>query len=80
MEIKGVRIQNEANYYKILSVIKNRKGVTAKEVKSLNIFLNSKEESIKTLLEKELKYENKRFSVIRGLVPPKEYYSFFETD
>jgi len=79
MEIKGVRIQNEANYYKILSVIKNRKGVTAKEVKSLNIFLNSKEESIKTLLEKELKNENKRFSVIRGLVL-KEYYSFFEID
>ena len=43
MEIKGVKIQNEANYYKILSVVKNRNNVTSKEIKLLNTFLNGTE-------------------------------------
>ena len=81
MEIKGVRIQNEANYYKILSVIKNRKEVTTKEVKSLNSFLNgkeTKEESINALsVNRTITNENKGFSGIRGIAHKKSY-SFFK--
>lgn len=80
MEIKGVSIQNEENYYKILSVIKNKKNTTVKEIEILNSFLRgkeTKEKSIDSLLEPKTKTNEKiLFSAIRGLVL-KEGYSFF---
>ena len=85
MEIKGVSIQNKENYYKILSVIRNNKDITAKEVKVLNSFLSgekTKQESNNTLSEHKTKimpHENIGFSAIRGLAH-KESYSFFKLE
>ena len=80
MDIKGVSIDNEENYYKILSVIKNREDISVSEVKALNSFLKgkeTKEESINALSENEtIKNETKGFSAIRGLAI-KASYSFF---
>lgn len=80
MEIKGVNIQSEENYYKILSVIKNREVITVKEIRALNSFLkskDSKEESINILSENEtITNKNKGFSALRGLAL-RENYSFF---
>lgn len=84
MEIKGVNIQKKANYYKILSVIRNNKDITAKEVKVLNSFLcgeKTKQESNNTLSEHKIKtipHENIGFSAIRGLAK-RNSSSFFET-
>lgn len=83
MEIKGVSIQSEENYYKILSVIKNKDNVTVKEVRALNGFLSgdkSKKDSKNIFSEnKTVKYESKGFSAIRGLVHM-ETYSFFKME
>lgn len=82
MEIKGVNIQKKENYYKILSVIRNNKDITAKEVKVLNSFLNgeeTKQRSLNILSENRIKIQgDKRFSAIRALAHRKSY-SFFET-
>jgi len=81
MDIKGVSIQSEENYYKILSVIKNTENINVKEIKALNEFLKgkeSKEESINALSENDtITNENKGFSAIRGLAL-KASYSFFK--
>ena len=78
MEIKGVRIQNETNYYRILSVIKNNENITVKEIEVLNSFLKGEEtmEVSKNELLENKKTTNKVFSSIRGLMY-KENYSFF---
>lgn len=85
MEIKGVSIQKKTNYYKILSVIRNNKDITVKEIKVLNSFLSgekTKQEINNTLSEykrKTITHENIGFSAIRGLAH-KESYSFFKLE
>ena len=83
MKIKGVNIQSEANYYKILSVIKNDKNITVQEVKKLDSYLMGKEnklESRKSLSENiYIAQRDKRFSAIRGIVH-KESNSFFDLE
>lgn len=79
MKIKGVNIQNEENYYKILSVLKNRGDITSKEVRVLDSFLNgnnTKNKSVESLSENKAMIENNGFSAIRGLAH-KETYLFF---
>ena len=81
MEIKGVNIQNEENYYKILSVLKNNEETTVKDIYALNLFLNGRtsvSECIKILSGTiAITDENKEFSAIRALIH-RESYSFFK--
>ena len=81
MEIKGVTIQNEENYYKILSVTRNNKNITVKEIIVLNSFLNGKktEDNIRELSsDNNTETHNKIvFSGIKGLAYG-VHYSFFE--
>ena len=83
MNIQGITINNETNYYKIAAIIKNNPNITPNEIKSLNLFLEgklSKDEIIHQHSNGSTETESaKLFSAIRGLIN-KQPYSFFKIE
>ncbi len=83
MNIQGITINNETNYYKIAAIIKNNPNITPNEIKLLSLFLEgklSKDEIIYQYSNKSTEAENvKLFSAIRGLIN-KQSYSFFKVE
>lgn len=83
MNLQGIVINNESNYYKIAAIIKNNPNITTDEIKFLSLFLEgklSKDEIIHQHSNRSTETENvKLFSAIRGLII-KDPYSFFNIE